>query len=95
LQSKLYLFSRANLARQIVLLAATIISFVPCGAAAENAQPTPKPMMWPRAPAKGKVYNFGDLVFHEGEVAGKVVQLEVLPKAGAGHHLLLVRRRMI
>jgi tetratricopeptide (TPR) repeat protein len=44
--------------------------------------PTPIPVVTLPAPEKGKVYGFQDLLLHGKDLAGKVVQVEVLPKAG-------------
>lgn len=49
---------------------------------AEAPQPTPTPVVQLPAPEKGKVYGFQDLMLHGRDLAGKVVQVEVLPKAG-------------
>ncbi|MFY9985378.1 MAG: tetratricopeptide repeat protein [Chthoniobacterales bacterium] len=43
-------------------------------------QPTPTPVVQLPAPEKGKVYGFQDLMLHGRDLAGKVVQVEVLPK---------------
>ena len=48
----------------------------------EAPEPTPTPVVQLPAPEKGKVYGFQDLMLHSGDLAGKVVQVEVLPKAG-------------
>jgi hypothetical protein len=50
------------------------------GMAAET-QSTPTPAVQLPAPEKGKVYSFQDLILHGRDLAGKVVQVEVLPKA--------------
>ena len=47
----------------------------------EGPQPTPTPLVQLPAPEKGKVYSFQDLMLHSRDLAGKVVQVEVLPKA--------------
>ena len=48
---------------------------------AEEPRPTPTPAMQLPVPEKGKVYGFQDLILHGKDLAGKVVQVEVLPKA--------------
>lgn len=48
----------------------------------EAPAPTPTPAVQLPAPEKGKVYGFQDLILHGRDLAGKVVQVEVLPKAG-------------
>ena len=47
----------------------------------EALQPTPTPAVQLPVPEKGKVYGFQDLMLHGRDLAGKVVQVEVLPKA--------------
>ena len=47
---------------------------------AEAPQATPTPAVQLPAPEKGKVYGFQDLMLHGRDLAGKVVQVEVLPK---------------
>jgi tetratricopeptide (TPR) repeat protein len=47
----------------------------------ETPQPTPTRAVQLPAPEKGKVYGFQDLILHGRDLAGKVVQVEVLPKA--------------
>jgi tetratricopeptide (TPR) repeat protein len=47
----------------------------------EATPPTPAPTVVLPAPEKGKVYGFQDLLLHGKELAGKVVQVEVLPTA--------------
>jgi tetratricopeptide (TPR) repeat protein len=47
----------------------------------EATPPTPAPTVALPAPEKGKTYGFQELSLHEKELAGKVVQVEVLPKA--------------
>lgn len=49
---------------------------------AEAPQPTPTPAVQLPPPEKGKVYGFQELMLHDKDLAGKVVQVEVLPKAG-------------
>jgi len=48
---------------------------------AEEAPPTPAPTVPLPPPEKAKVYGFQDLMLHGRELAGKVVQVEVIPKA--------------
>jgi tetratricopeptide (TPR) repeat protein len=43
---------------------------------------TPVPVLPLPAPEKGKVYGFQELTLHERELVGRVVQVEVTPKAG-------------
>jgi tetratricopeptide (TPR) repeat protein len=50
-------------------------------AVAEAPQPTPTPAVQLPPPEKGKVYGFQELLLHGKDLAGKVVQVEVLPKA--------------
>jgi tetratricopeptide (TPR) repeat protein len=47
---------------------------------AEAPQPTPTPVVQLPPPEKGKVYGFQELMLHGKDLAGKVVQVEVLPK---------------
>jgi len=47
----------------------------------EATAPTPAPTVALPTPEKGKTYGFQELLLHEKELAGKVVQVEVLPKA--------------
>jgi tetratricopeptide (TPR) repeat protein len=47
---------------------------------AEAPQPTPTPAVQLPLPEKGKVYGFQELMLHDRDLAGKVVQVEVLPK---------------
>lgn len=47
----------------------------------EATPTTPAPTVALPAPEKGKVYGFQELLLHGKELAGKVVQVEVLPKA--------------
>jgi tetratricopeptide (TPR) repeat protein len=49
---------------------------------AEAPQPTPTPAVPLPPPEKSKVYGFQELMLHDKDLAGKVVQVEVLPKAG-------------
>jgi tetratricopeptide (TPR) repeat protein len=46
----------------------------------EATPPTPAPTVALPAPEKGKIYGFQELLLHGKELAGKVVQVEVLPK---------------
>jgi sugar lactone lactonase YvrE len=48
---------------------------------AEEPRPTPTRAMQLPVPEEGKVYGFQDLILHGKDLAGKVVQVEVLPKA--------------
>jgi tetratricopeptide (TPR) repeat protein len=54
----------------------------PDSGSTETPEPTPTPVVQLPAPEKGKVYGFQDLMLHGRDLAGKVVQVEVLPKAG-------------
>jgi len=47
----------------------------------EATTPIPTPTVALPAPEKGKTYGFQELLLHGKELAGKVVQVEVLPKA--------------
>jgi tetratricopeptide (TPR) repeat protein len=47
----------------------------------EAPAPTPTPAVTLPAPEMGKIYTFQELQLHGKELAGKVVQVEVLPKA--------------
>ena len=46
----------------------------------EATPPNPAPTVALPAPEKGKIYGFQELLLHGRELAGKVVQVEVLPK---------------